>query len=162
MDARRIQWGERLPTSLWVLPAVCTLLAGLPATAVIAFDEQLGTSNRHLPWTFQGGANSARTVLSTIAGLMITVAGTIYSLTIVVRLLDMLGQVAAGTGNPEYRAALREYVDRIAASAARSIGDPDELPVVQEHAATARAGCGGTGGPRPYPQKVEADQASWR
>ncbi len=62
----------------------CTLLAGLLAAAVIAFDEQLGASGRHLPWTFQGGADSARTVLSTIAGSMITVAGTIYSLTIVV------------------------------------------------------------------------------
>ena len=81
---------------------------------------------------------------------------------IVVRPLDILGQVADRTRNPAYRAAWRDYVAQIAASAARSIGDPDARHVVQEHAAAARAVCGETGGPRSYPQKAQANQASRR
>jgi uncharacterized membrane protein len=78
------QMAERARSRLWVLPALCTIVAALLAAGLIALDERLGGDAPKLPWAFQGGADSAQTVLSTIAGSMITVAGTVYSLTIVV------------------------------------------------------------------------------
>ncbi|HUS13982.1 MAG TPA: DUF2254 domain-containing protein [Chloroflexia bacterium] len=83
MDARLVQARERLRTSLWVVPTICTLVVALLAAAVIAFDQQAGPGDSQLLWSFQGGADAARTVLTTIAASMITVAGTVYSLTIV-------------------------------------------------------------------------------
>jgi uncharacterized membrane protein len=66
-----------------VIPAVCTLAAAVLAFGLIEFDRQTANTDFSLPWTFQGGAESARAVLSTIAGSMVTVAGTVYSITIV-------------------------------------------------------------------------------
>src|SRR4051794_4058837 len=84
MSARITQRIERLRSSIWLVPAVCTVLAGILAFALIEFDTRYGAQTGGLPWSFVGGAESARSVLSTIAGSMITVAGTVYSITIVV------------------------------------------------------------------------------
>ncbi len=84
MQARLFQVAERLRSSLWVVPAVCTFVAAFFAVFLLTVDRQLREAGWSLPGTFQGGASSARAVLSTIAGSMITVAGTIYSITIVV------------------------------------------------------------------------------
>jgi uncharacterized membrane protein len=83
MSIRNARLAERLRTSLWVIPAGCTLAAALLAFGLIEFDRQTANTDFSLPWTFQGGAESARAVLSTIAGSMVTVAGTVYSITIV-------------------------------------------------------------------------------
>jgi uncharacterized membrane protein len=72
-----------LRTNLWAVPAVFTVLAAGFASLLLAFDERMGPDDRLLPWVFAGDADSASTILSTIAGSMITVAGTVYSLTIV-------------------------------------------------------------------------------
>src|SRR5205814_1964888 len=84
LKTRTAKLSERLRSSLWVVPAVCTLVAALLAFVLVELDRQAGNGNLTLPVVFQGGAESARAVLSTIAGSMITVAGTIYSITIVV------------------------------------------------------------------------------
>ncbi len=78
-----MQLRAELQSSLWVLPALCTGAAALLAFALLAFDRQADPSRHLWVWQFEGGAGSAGTVLSTIAGSMITVAGTVYSLTIV-------------------------------------------------------------------------------
>jgi uncharacterized membrane protein len=83
MSIRSAKLAERLRTSLWVIPAGCTLAAALLAFGLIEFDRQTANTDFSLPGTFQGGAESARAVLSTIAGSMVTVAGTVYSITIV-------------------------------------------------------------------------------
>jgi uncharacterized membrane protein len=84
MQAYATQVAERLRTSLWIVPSICTLVAAVLAFLLIEIDRWTGSRALALPWTFAGGAESARAVLSTIAGSMITVAGTVYSLTIVV------------------------------------------------------------------------------
>jgi uncharacterized membrane protein len=84
MQAYATQVAERLRTSLWIVPSLCTLVAAVLAFLLIEIDRWTGNRALALPWTFAGGAESARAVLSTIAGSMITVAGTVYSLTIVV------------------------------------------------------------------------------
>jgi uncharacterized membrane protein len=84
MRAYSTQVAERLRTSLWLVPSICTLVAAVLAFVLIEIDRWTGSRALALPGTFAGGAESARAVLSTIAGSMITVAGTVYSLTIVV------------------------------------------------------------------------------
>lgn len=77
---------EQSRSSLWVVPAVMTLSAALLAVLLVELDRQVGSSGNVfnlLPWVFEGGAESARAVLTTIAGSMITLAGTVYSITIV-------------------------------------------------------------------------------
>jgi uncharacterized membrane protein len=87
MKARLAKISEKLHSSLWLLPAVLTMIISGIAFALIEFDRRTSTAEAQLPWTFQGGAESARAVLSTIAGSMITVAGTTYSIVIVALVL---------------------------------------------------------------------------
>src|SRR5215204_5740027 len=82
MRVKLAKLSERLESSLWVIPALITTLAALLAFLLVELDR-LSSAGNQLPWFFQGGAGSASAVLSTIAGSMITVAGTVYSITIV-------------------------------------------------------------------------------
>src|SRR5438105_2982845 len=85
MKTRSARLAERLRSSLLVVPTAITLFAVLLAFALIELDRQRGAEAiTMVPWIFRGDADSARAVLSTIAGSMITVAGTVYSITIVV------------------------------------------------------------------------------
>jgi uncharacterized membrane protein len=84
MKTRLVKLNEQLRTSLWAIPALSTFVAGVLAFVLIEFDRRVEESEFALTWIFRGGADSARAVLSTIAGSVITVAGTIYSITIVV------------------------------------------------------------------------------
>ncbi|MEO6458700.1 MAG: DUF2254 domain-containing protein [Chloroflexia bacterium] len=86
MKTNIIKAVEQARSSLWVLPAAITLIAGLLAFLLVEIDRRAGSNTelfRLLPWAFEGGAESARAVLTTIAGSMITLAGTVYSITIV-------------------------------------------------------------------------------
>jgi uncharacterized membrane protein len=80
-DAARTSWWEALWRRFWTLPvvlAVSSLLLGLVLPAVEAKAEETPV------WVFQGGVDGARSVLSTIAGAMISVTGLVFSITIVV------------------------------------------------------------------------------
>ncbi|UCF90195.1 MAG: DUF2254 domain-containing protein [Desulfobacterales bacterium] len=85
MKTRLFNLWYRLRSSFWFLPALMTVLViGLFFTNQ-AMDEFL----RHSPlterwWVYTGGPAGARSVLSTIAASMITVAGVVFSITIVV------------------------------------------------------------------------------
>ena len=75
---------DSLHSSYWFVP---TLMAGLAialAFAMLTLDQS-GKSGpiEKLAWIYAGGPDGARTLLSTIAGSMITVAGTAFSITIV-------------------------------------------------------------------------------
>jgi uncharacterized membrane protein len=81
MPLRLAQIREHLRSSLWVVPTICTRLTGLRVVALSEVATRFGALSGGLPWTFVGGAESARAGLSTSAGSMITVAGTVYSIT---------------------------------------------------------------------------------
>src|SRR5690242_11037324 len=83
MNVRRVQLAERLRSNLWLVPIIITVAGSVAALLLIELDRRTTAAQIQLPWTFQGGASSAQIVLSTIAGSMITVAGTVYSITIV-------------------------------------------------------------------------------
>ncbi len=73
----------QLRNSLWFIPAMWVVGSGVLALAMIAVDSATPDFAAGLPLVFGGGAEGARSVLSAIAGSMITVAGVVFSITIV-------------------------------------------------------------------------------
>jgi uncharacterized membrane protein len=68
-----------------MLPAIGTLLCAVLAVALVRIDSRLQAENGTLQdvFLFGGGAEGARGVLSAIAGSIVTVTGTIFSIVIV-------------------------------------------------------------------------------
>ena len=84
MKARLISWWDLLSTSFWFVPALMIVAAIGLSFAMIELDRL--TEERvmqTLDWIWRGGPEGARGLLSTIAGSMITVAGVVFSITIV-------------------------------------------------------------------------------
>jgi uncharacterized membrane protein len=74
-----------LRASFWFLPALMAGAAILLSSVTIAIDKVfLYREGARYWWIYSGGPDGARTVLSVIAGSMITVAGVVFSITIVV------------------------------------------------------------------------------
>ena len=75
-------WDD-LRSSLWFTPAVITIVAIAVAYGVLRVDRYVADSDlAPLAWAFSGGADSARQILSTIAGSMITLTGVTFSITL--------------------------------------------------------------------------------
>ncbi len=75
----------RLQASFWFLPALMAGAAILLSSITIATDRMfIYREGVRQWWLYSGGPDGARTVLSVIAGSMITVAGVVFSITIVV------------------------------------------------------------------------------
>lgn len=108
----RFFWNE-LNSSFWFIPSVLLLASVLAAFGFIHIDDASGFEPAGR-WTFlfPGSADSARSILTTIATAAAGVAGTVFSITLVVltpaasqlgaRLLqnfmyDRLNQVVLGT-----------------------------------------------------------------
>jgi uncharacterized membrane protein len=75
---------ETLRSSLWFVPALMIAVASGLSFVSIALDR--GGAHQVIAktgWVWGGGPDGAREVLSTIAGSMITVAGVVFSITIV-------------------------------------------------------------------------------
>jgi uncharacterized membrane protein len=69
--------------SFWFVPALMALGAVVIAEQVVNLDERVGLDIlRSLPWVYGGSADGARSMLSAIAGSVIGVAGTTFSITI--------------------------------------------------------------------------------
>ncbi len=80
----RARWIPRLRaigSSYWFVPSVMAAAAMGLAYLTLWLDHRLGRGA--LPWTYGGDAAGARAVLSTIGSSMITVAGVVFSITIV-------------------------------------------------------------------------------
>ncbi len=75
---------QAIRSSYWFIPSWMALLAVLLGAGMVWMDVWLGTSwIKGVSWYQQIQADGAREVLSTIAGSMITVAGVVFSITIV-------------------------------------------------------------------------------
>ncbi|GAB4243358.1 MAG: DUF2254 domain-containing protein [Thermoleophilia bacterium] len=76
---------EKVRSSYWFLPGVmmvASVVLALILTGVDrAYEQELEES---FVWLYGGGAEGARSLLSTVAGSVITVAGVVFSITIVV------------------------------------------------------------------------------
>ena len=81
-DVSRARLREWLSTGLWFLPMVWAFGAMAAALVVVALDQRWGGDEPS--WlVFGRGPDSARLVLSVIAGSTITFTGTVFSITIV-------------------------------------------------------------------------------
>lgn len=73
---------KRLTATLWFIPALCALFGGLLGAALVAVDYYAG-SRVYFPHFLDVQPSGARDMLAVVAGSMITVAGTVFSITIV-------------------------------------------------------------------------------
>lgn len=80
-DPDTVGWWESLWQPFWVLPATILALAGVAGVLVPLADEHLLGDVTYL---FSGNADSARSLLGTIASAMISVTGLVFSITMVV------------------------------------------------------------------------------
>lgn len=84
MKIRIVNYWERLSENYWFLPALMVFLAIVLSYVTLAVDRRVALESARLPaWIDSGGAEGARTLLSTVAGSMITIAGVTFSITIV-------------------------------------------------------------------------------
>ena len=82
MGTRLGYWWEALRGSFWLLPAAMTAAAIGLSFAAVAVDRAT-EAEELFGWTYRGGPDGARGVLATIAGSMVTVAGVVFSITVV-------------------------------------------------------------------------------
>jgi uncharacterized membrane protein len=81
---RLVKYWDRVRTSLWFVPALMVVAAIALALAAITADEGLaGRDWRSWGWAYTGSAEGASAVLGAIAGSMITIAGVVFSLTLI-------------------------------------------------------------------------------
>jgi uncharacterized membrane protein len=75
---------EGLRSSFWFLPALMAASAAALAFATVAIDQaKAGRWLASVDWLYTGGADGASLLLGTVAGSMITIAGTVFSMTLV-------------------------------------------------------------------------------
>lgn len=83
MRARLLPLWAHLRESYWFLPTVMAFFAVLLAGGMIMLDSYEGSDwMDRFAWLYASRPNGARQVLSAIGGSMITVAGTVFSVTI--------------------------------------------------------------------------------
>ncbi len=75
-------YGRMLLNTFWFMPALISLIGPLLAIIFLNLDHYLNPDRGM--FIFSGGVTEANTILSTIAGSLITVAGLAFSITIVV------------------------------------------------------------------------------
>ena len=80
---RLAEWTDRIRHSLWFVPTICTIVASGLALLLIWVSELTDPNATDLPLIFSAGVDGARAMLQAIAGSIITVAGVIFSITIV-------------------------------------------------------------------------------
>ena len=71
---------EVLTTGYWFLPTVMLVTAAAAAFLLLYIDRMM--IGARVGWLYAGGADGAKTMLSTVAGSVITVAGVVFSITI--------------------------------------------------------------------------------
>jgi len=84
MQTRLFNLWESIRTSFWFIPGVMVSLAVVAAYGVVALDRlAFPLTGGLFALVYTGGIEGARSILSTIAGSMITVPGVAFSITIV-------------------------------------------------------------------------------
>ena len=85
MKSRIFHLWDTVNSSLWFIPALMTVVTVAVSFATITFDGVIKEKLvERTGWIWAGGPEGAREILSTIAGSMITVAGVVFSITVVV------------------------------------------------------------------------------
>lgn len=83
MRLRLLRLRDGLSDSFWFLPTLMAILAGVAALVSVAIDHRVdGDWVKSINWFWSGGADGARSVLSVVAGSVMTVVSIVFSLTI--------------------------------------------------------------------------------
>jgi uncharacterized membrane protein len=83
MRLRLQRWYEAITDSFWFLPALMAILAAAAALGSVELDHSLGDDwVRAVGWVWAGSADGARSVLSVVAGSVMTVVSIVFSITI--------------------------------------------------------------------------------
>lgn len=84
-SARLQHFWERVHASYWFVPALMTVSSAVLAVVALTLDRHFSETRADSTyWLYQGTAEGARWLLSTVAGSMVTVAGVSFSITILV------------------------------------------------------------------------------
>ncbi len=83
MKALLLKYWDRLRSSFWFVPTVMACLAVVLAAAAVKLDTAAEDWLQRLGWSYSGGAEGASLLLGTVAGSMIAIAGTVFSMTLV-------------------------------------------------------------------------------
>lgn len=85
MRAQLLKYWDHLRTSFWFLPSLMAAVAVGLSFVTVWIDQSVADDGGldKLGWAYTGGAEGASGVLQTIAGSMITIAGVVFSLTLV-------------------------------------------------------------------------------
>lgn len=83
MKRRAVLIWQNISSSFWFIPAVFTFAAAALAILVVWLDQQYQPGSGVEWLVFGGGPDGARGVLSAIATSMVTVAGVVFSITVV-------------------------------------------------------------------------------
>jgi len=84
LKALLLKYWDRLRSSFWLVPAVMALLAVALALSAVELDKAFAEGwLQGLGWIYSGGAEGASLLLGTVAGSMIAIAGTVFSMTLV-------------------------------------------------------------------------------
>lgn len=81
--ARFISFAANARDSLWLVPTTMVVAAAALAIGLLELDTRLSRPEDPVWWLFQGNVDSARTILSVIAGSLISVVAVAFSVTIV-------------------------------------------------------------------------------
>lgn len=84
MKTLLLKYWDRLRSSFWLVPTAMACLAAAMAFSAVALDGVVtGDFLKRLGWSYSGGAEGASLLLGTVAGSMIAIAGTVFSMTLV-------------------------------------------------------------------------------
>ena len=79
-----LKYWYQLRSSFWFVPAVMACLAVALALCTVELDKTFADDwLKRLGWSYSGGAEGASLLLGTVAGSMIAIAGTVFSMTLV-------------------------------------------------------------------------------
>lgn len=85
MKTKILNFWHSFSSSYWFVPAVMATISIALSLGTTAFDTVLPRDvTEKISWLYSGGPEGARSILSTVAGSMITTAGVVFSITIVV------------------------------------------------------------------------------
>ncbi|WP_079200927.1 DUF2254 domain-containing protein [Pseudomonas sp. CC6-YY-74] len=84
MKTLLLKYWYRLRSSFWFVPAAMACLAVALAFCAVELDKAVTDDwLQFLGWSYSGGAEGASLLLGTVAGSMIAIAGTVFSMTLV-------------------------------------------------------------------------------
>lgn len=84
MKAAIFKYWDEIRSSFWFIPILMTIGAVALSFFTVYIDEPvMELLQDYISWVFTGGTQGAAAILSTVAGSMITIAGVVFSMTLV-------------------------------------------------------------------------------